>query len=96
MIFEKAVTGARGAYSLLGIGGGMGEVVEVKVKPDSKAVGKVIRELDIPKDVTIGMIARGDNLIPPRGDTVIQAGDLVTILGKPSSVVKFSKYLGAA
>jgi len=96
MIFEKAVTGARGAYSLLGIGGGMGEVVEVKVNPESKAVGKAVKDLDVPKDVAVGMIARGNNLISPRGDTVIQAGDLVTILGKPNSVVKFSKYLGGA
>ena len=93
MIFEKAVTGPKGVYSLLGIGGGKGEVIEAMVHPESKVVGKTIKELDLPREVTIGMIVRGDNLISPRGDTVIQAGDLLTILGKPSSVMKFAKTL---
>jgi trk system potassium uptake protein TrkA len=90
-IFEKAVTGPRGVYSLLGIGGGKGEVIEAMVHPESKVVGKTIKELDLPKDVTIGMIVRNDKLVPPRGDTVIQAGDLLTILGGPSAVHKFAK-----
>ena len=91
MIFEKVVTGPKGAYSLLGIGGGKGEVVEVVVNPESKVVGTTIKELEWPKDVTIGIIVRNDELVPPRGDTVIQAGDMLTILGKPSAVLKFAK-----
>jgi trk system potassium uptake protein TrkA len=93
MLFEKAVTGATGVYGLLGIGGGKGEVVEIKVGPNSKAVGKAVRDMDIPKDTVLAMITRDDALISPRGDTQIQAGDLVTIAGKPSSVLKFSRYL---
>jgi trk system potassium uptake protein TrkA len=93
MLFEKAVTGATGVYGLLGIGGGKGEVVEVKVGPDSKAVGKAVKDMDIPKDTVLAMITRDDALISPRGDTLIQAGDLVTIAGKPSSILKFSRYL---
>lgn len=93
MFFEKAVTGPKGIYGLLGIGGGKGEVMEVMVHPESKVVGKTIKEIDIPKEVTIGIITRGENLIPPRGDTVIQAGDLLAILGKPSAIIKFAKSL---
>lgn len=92
MLFEKAVMGF-GVYGLLGIGGGKGEVVEVTVGPDSKAVGKAVKDINISKDVTLAMITRGDKLIPPRGDTVIEAGDLVTVVGKPSSVLKVTKYL---
>lgn len=93
MLFEKAVTGATGVYGVLGIGGGKGEVVEIKVGPSSKAVGKTVREMDIPKDTVLAMITRDDELISPRGETEIQAGDLVTVAGKPSSVLKFSRYL---
>ncbi len=92
MLFEKAITGA-GVYGLLGIGGGKGEVVEVTVAPKSKAVGKEIKNVDIPKSCTLAMITRGDELIPPRGDTVIQAGDLVTVVGKPDAVLKVTKFL---
>lgn len=93
MLFEKAVTGATGVYGLLGIGGGKGEVVEIKVGPNSKLVGKTVEEMDPPKDTVLAMITRDDGLISPRGDTQIQAGDLVTIVGKPKSVLKFSKQL---
>ncbi|MDI6642751.1 MAG: NAD-binding protein [Candidatus Hodarchaeaceae archaeon] len=92
MLFEKAVTGS-GVYGLLGIGGGKGEVVEVTVGPKSKAVGKEIKDINVSKGCTLAMITRGDELIPPRGDTVIQAGDLVTVVGKPDAVLKVTKFL---
>lgn len=92
MLFEKAVAGA-GVYGLLGIGGGKGEVVEVTVGPSSKTVGKAIKNIGIPKDCTLAMITRGDELIPPKGDTVIQAGDLVTVVGKPDTILKVTRSL---
>lgn len=92
MLFEKAVTGA-GVYGLLGIGGGKGEVVEVTVGADSKAVGKEIKNINLSKGCTLAMITRNDELIPPRGDTTIQAGDLVTVVGKPDAVLKVTKFL---
>ena len=92
MLFEKAVAGA-GVYGLLGIGGGKGEVVEVTVGPSSKAVGKAIKNIGIPKDCTLAMITRGDELIPPKGDTVIQVGDLVTVVGKPDTILKVTRSL---
>lgn len=93
MLFEKAVTGATGVYGLLGVGGGQGEVVEIKVGLESKAIGKTVKDMDVPKDVVLAMITRDDGLVPPKGDTQIQAGDLVTIVGKPGSVLKFSRFL---
>ncbi len=92
MLFEKAVTGA-GVYGLLGIGGGKGEVVEVTVGPNSKVVGKEIKKINIPKGCTLAMITRGDELIPPRGETIIQVGDLITVVGKSNDVLKTTKYL---
>jgi len=92
MLFEKAVTGS-GVYGLLGIGGGKGEVVEVTVGTSSKAVGKFIKEINVSKGCTFAMITRGDELIPPRGDTQIQVGDLVTVVGNPDAVLKVTRYL---
>lgn len=95
MLFEKAVSGP-GVSGLLGIGGGKGEVVEVTVKTNSKAVGKKIKELRLPKGVTLAMITRGDELIPPRGETEIWAGDLITVVGKSKAVLKVTRYLRGA
>lgn len=92
VLFEKAVSGP-GMYGLLGIGGGRGEVVEVTVGEDSKAVGKKIKDVNIPKSCAIAMISRGDALIPARGATEIKDDDLVTVVGKPDDVMKVAKLL---
>lgn len=92
MLFEKAV-GGPGMYGLLGIGRGKGEVVEITVGTKSKAIGHKLKDLSIPKGCTLAMICRGDELIPPRGDTEVWAGDLVTIVGKPDALLKVAKYL---
>ena len=92
MLFEKAVSGP-GMYGLLGIGAGKGEVVEVTVGDNSKAVGKTIRELKIPDNCSLAMISRGDKLIPARGDTEIRRGDQVTIVGRPKDVMKVARLL---
>jgi len=92
MLFEKAVS-VPGVHGLLGIGRGRGEVVEVTVGVSSKAVSRKIKDRDMPKGCTLAMICRGDELIPPRGDTKLWAGDLVTIVGKPDAILKVAKYL---
>ena len=92
VLFEKAVSGP-GMYGLLGIGGGRGEVVEVMVGDDSKAVDKKIKDVGIPEGCAIAMISRGDALIPARGSTEIKAKDLVAIVGKPDDVIKVTKLL---
>lgn len=92
MLFEKAVSGP-GMYGLLGIGAGKGEVVEVTVGKESKAIGKTIKELKIPEDCSLAMISRADDMIPARGDTQINEGDQVTIVGKPEDIMKVAKLL---
>lgn len=91
-LYEKAVTGP-GMYGLLSIGGGTGEVVEVSVDENSDAVGKTIREMNIPETCSVAMIYRKDQLIPPRGDTEIMADDLVTLVGDQDSVMNVAKTL---
>jgi trk system potassium uptake protein TrkA len=91
LLFEKILLGGAGVYGLLSIGGGKGEVVEVKVGPNSKAAGKKLSELK-PRDVVIAAIVREDELIIPKGDTVIQAGDYVAMVGYPQAVSKLAKF----
>jgi trk system potassium uptake protein TrkA len=57
------------------------EVVEVEVDADSTLAGRPIRETvgEFPPGVVVGAITRGDELITPRGDTVIRAGDHVVV-----------------
>jgi trk system potassium uptake protein TrkA len=63
------------------IGTDRAEVVEIEVDEDSVLAGHPIRDSiqDLPDGVVIGSIIRGDSLISPRGDTVIQRGDHVVV-----------------
>jgi len=57
----------RGQYSL----------VEQKVDPKAVAVGKHIRDLNLPSECVLTAIIREGQLIIPRGSTVLQPGDEV-------------------
>lgn len=60
-----------------------GDIVDYTVTDDSRAAGKLVRELALPDGCTIAMIARQEQLIPPQGQTRIEAGDHVIIVLKP-------------
>jgi trk/ktr system potassium uptake protein len=52
-------------------------LVEEKVPPGAPAVGKMIRELDLPENCVIAGIIREGDVVVPRGVTAIQEGDEV-------------------
>ena len=56
------------------------EVVEYLVDPNDTAVGYRIRDLGLPRDAVVNVIVRGEQAIPPRGSTRIEAGDELHIL----------------
>jgi trk system potassium uptake protein TrkA len=57
------------------------EVLEIEVDADSALADRPIREAvgDLPAGVVIGAITRGDDVVTPRGDTVIRPGDHAVI-----------------
>ncbi|MHC1611044.1 MAG: potassium channel family protein [Candidatus Methanospirareceae archaeon] len=67
------------------IGRGRAEIFEVVVGENSYAAGKELSELNIKKGVVVA-IERNTDIILPTGDTVIEAGDLVTIFAKTKEV----------
>ncbi len=54
--------------------------IEVPLAPDSYAVGKPIADLKIPRAAVLVSIRRDKEIIIPRGDTKLYAGDVVTLL----------------
>ena len=58
------------------------EFKEVLIKPQSEWKDKKIKELDISRLAMIVMIRRKDQVIIPRGDTVIRADDKVIMYTK--------------
>jgi CPA1 family monovalent cation:H+ antiporter len=60
--------------------------LELTLPSESQVVGKVIAELGIPRSAVLVSIQRGEEIIIPRGDTQLRAGDIVTTLCERETV----------
>jgi Trk K+ transport system NAD-binding subunit len=54
--------------------------LDVTILSGYEAAGKAIVELNIPRTAVLVSVRRGEEIIIPRGDTRLRAGDVVTIL----------------
>lgn len=66
--------------TLVPIGEGRVSIAEVPIPGTAPAVGKKLWEMNLPKQVIIGCILRGDTTMVPRGDTRILAGDMLVLI----------------
>ncbi|HUF13763.1 MAG TPA: potassium/proton antiporter [Longimicrobiales bacterium] len=60
-----------------------GDIVDYIVNNRSKASGRAIREMSLPDGAVVAMVARGSEIIPPRGSTRIFPGDHVFVVLRP-------------
>lgn len=81
----RLVRGGR-IMSLFLLLGGQAEIVEFLVQPGSLAVGKMLRDLRLPREVLVTTIVRGTKVIVPRGDTCVKVNDRVIIICKHDEV----------
>ncbi len=63
--------------TLLKLNRGEAALVELRLPEGSPALGKAIRDLQLPADTVIVSIIRDGKLVIPRGDTSLQVGDEV-------------------
>jgi potassium/hydrogen antiporter len=56
------------------------ELVEFDVAADHAITGAAVRELGLPRSALVAVIARRGETIPPRGSTIIHAGDRLSVL----------------
>ena len=57
-----------------------GDVIEHVIRPGDAAAGARIRELGLPRDALVSLVARGDEALLPRGSTRLEAGDRLIVL----------------
>ena len=67
------------------------EILEFIVKPESAVNGKIIKELDFPRDATIGGVVKDGVGIIALGDFKISHGDRVVVCCLPSAIPKIEK-----
>jgi trk system potassium uptake protein TrkA len=71
-------------------------VVEEKVDPASAAAGRAVAAVGFPADCVLAAVIRKGELLTPRADTVLQAGDEVLAIVHAGSLARFSGLLGSA
>jgi cell volume regulation protein A len=69
------------------------EVAQFAVGPRDAVVGHPVRELGLPRSALLNLIVRGQEAIPPRGSTVIEAGDHLHVLVRQEAAVEFDGLL---
>jgi len=78
MVEEAVTTGD--LVQLLRLEGGQISIVEMKLAPDSPAVGRPIYELRLPNDAAIVAVLRDGHVVIPQPETVFGQGDELVAL----------------
>lgn len=69
-----------GIATLVPIREGRLNIAEVPIAQNAPIAGKKIWEIDLPREVIIGCVLRGEQSIVPRGDTRVLAGDVLILI----------------
>ena len=72
--------------------GSEAEVLEFIVKPNSPATKAMIKDMQLPQDMIIGGIVRGDKVFIAVGDTQMQAYDRVVVFSMPGSIARAGEF----
>ena len=67
---------------------GFGEILEAEVSSSSLLVGQMLRNAKIPKGLAFGAVVRKDKVLPARGETMIEANDIVILYAKQGRAAK--------
>jgi len=65
---------------------GDGAIEQLLIDENCKIAGKKLMEIKFPENVLVGAIVREEKVIIPDGNTIIQKGDKVTLLGEKDEV----------
>ncbi|MBV1866758.1 MAG: Trk system potassium transporter TrkA [Marinosulfonomonas sp.] len=80
----------RGVYS---VGDAEAEVIEAQVLSTSPIAGQMIRDIDFPEGVMVGVMQKGDKIIRPTGSTRIDEGDVITLFSMAADVPEVERLL---
>jgi len=69
------------------------ETIQYPVRRNDAVVGRPVRELGLPREALLNVIVRGERAIPPRGSTIVEAGDQLHVLVRQEAAVEFRDLL---
>ncbi|MDA9805804.1 Trk system potassium transporter TrkA [Alphaproteobacteria bacterium] len=71
-----------------------GDIISFEALKSSSIIGKPLKNLKLPKDVSLGaVVKKNDNILSPRGDTILEAGDIVVMFVPIKSMKKVEELL---
>ncbi len=76
-----------GVAQLFELGTGVASLLGVTVQETARVVGMRVREIKIPYECVIAAVIRGKEFVAPRGETLIEAGERVILVG-PTAAIK--------
>jgi trk system potassium uptake protein TrkA len=71
--------------NLIPVAEGRVNLTEVTLHEDSPAVGLTMREVALPEGALIAVLIRDDDVLVPRGDTRLAAGDRAVVISLPDN-----------
>ena len=64
------------------------ELQEIEISENAEALGRPLKELNLPSGIKIGYVESNGVLTVPTAETVLNVGDKVTVLGAPEALSK--------
>ena len=62
------------------------EILEFELDRDCPRLGRPLADLDFPRNAVVGAVIKRGQVVTPRGDTVLSAGDQVVVFALPDGV----------
>ncbi|GBC62171.1 Trk system potassium transporter TrkA [Desulfonema ishimotonii] len=79
--------------SAMSIKGEEAEVLEAIALETSDIVGKPLKNISFPKGMLVTTILRGEEVIIPSGESIVEPGDRIIIFGRREAIPKIEKIL---
>lgn len=70
------------------------EIVELTVAATSPMVSQALRDLELPREVLVAFVFRGDAVIVPSGVTILEAGDVIGLVAQKRNIAVLEGIFG--
>lgn len=70
------------------------EIVELVIGPNSPAAGKQLLELTLPKGTLVAFAIKGEQMVVPKGSTVLDHGDTVAFIVRKNAIPGLERAFG--
>ncbi|MFC6906588.1 Trk system potassium transporter TrkA [Halalkalicoccus tibetensis] len=88
------VSGLPSAHDVNSFAGGVVRMAEFDISSTSPLDGRSIRDVDRYDALRFAAVFRDDDLLVPKGDTVLRSGDRIVTIGAPDAIRRFSEEIG--